>query len=328
MRSSPAFALVTLAVTACQTQPAPKAPAAASTPDGAAVANVVSPAPVFTPTAASPEPELPAEPATSSAVAVATPASCAAADWSPRVLPPLLAPGKRPAPSEGDRLGAAQLVFDAECTDAPGGAAKDAPAAVIIDGVELRLADATPAGSSGRGWSGNQCAFDVRLADGSGKSTRLGPQEVPPFTTISALVRSGSAVWLSLSFNGYTREFPRGGNRIVALDLCDGRVVWQSKDAMSNGGLLLLGGDYLISPFGFTSERRYVFVLDAHSGRVVQKLGVVENICPSKSWAPHWHAGERCDAPGQAVGAATNPRVEAGVFLVDTNTGSASFQFR
>ena len=143
---------------------------------------------------------------------------------------------------------------------------------------------------------------------------------------ISALVRAGSAAWLSLSFNGYTREFPRGGNRIIAVDLCDGRVVWQSKDAMSNGGLLLLG-DYLVSPFGFTSERRYVYVLDARSGSVVQKLPVVENICPSKSWAPNWHPGERCDAPGQAVGAATNPRVEGGVFLIDTNTGSASFQF-
>jgi hypothetical protein len=97
-------------------------------------------------------------------------------------------------------------------------------------------------------------------------------------------------------------------------------VVWAL-----NGGLLLLG-DYLVSPFGFTSERRFVFVLDAHTGNVVQKLPVVENICPSKSWAPNWHAGERCDSPGQAVGAATNPRVEGGVFLVDTNTGSASFQ--
>ena len=68
----------------------------------------------------------------------------------------------------------------------------------------------------------------------------------------------------------------------------------KSKDSMSNGGLLLLD-DYLVSPYGFTSERRFVYVLDAHSGHVVQKLPVVENVCPSKSWAPHWHSGERCD---------------------------------
>jgi hypothetical protein len=90
---------------------------------------------------------------------------------------------------------------------------------------------------------------------------------------------------------------------------------------------LLLLDDYLISAYGFTSEPRFVFVLDARSGAFIQKLPVVENVCPSQSWAPNWHRGDRCDAPGQRVGAATNPRVEGGLFLVDTNTGSATFQF-
>lgn len=198
---------------------------------------------------------------------------------------------------------------------------------LVTEGVELAVLAATPAGSSGRGWSGNQCRFEVKLADGSGRPVQLGAEEVPPFTTVTALARAGSAVWLSIGFNGYTREFPKGGNRIVALDLCEGRVVWKSKDGMSNGGLLLHGG-YLISPFGFTSERRHVYVLDAHTGSVVQKLPVIENVCPSKSWAPNFRPGDRCDAPGQAVGAATAPRIEDSMFLVDTNTGSAAFGLR
>jgi outer membrane protein assembly factor BamB len=167
----------------------------------------------------------------------------------------------------------------------------------------------------------------VKLADGTGKPTWLGEPHVPPLTTITALVRAGSAVYLSVGFNGYTREFPRGGNRVLAIDACEGRVAWQSRDVTSNGGLLLLG-DYLISPYGFTSERRYVHVLDARGGAVVQRLPVVENICPSKSWAPNHRPGDRCDAPGQVVGAARGPRVEDGLFLVDTNTGSAAFSFR
>src|SRR5512145_2837710 len=80
--------------------------------------------------------------------------------------------------------------------------------------------------------------------------------------------------------------------------ICDGRVVWQSKDSTSNGGLLLIN-DYLVSAYGFTCERRYVSVMEAYSGSVVQRSPVVENVCPSKSWAPNWHPGERCDAPGQ-----------------------------
>lgn len=272
-----------------------------------------------------------AEPALTSgsvlAPAVAEPVACAAADWSPRTLAPLLRPGKKPNAAHADRNGAAVLLFAEQCTDSPEPTAVKATAPVVIDGVEARLVEATPAGASGRGWAGNQCAFELRLADGSGTAVRLGAREVPPFTTISALVRSGSAAWLSVSFNGYTREFPKGGNRVIAVDLCAGRVVWQSNDGVSNGGLLLLD-DFLISPYGFTSERRSLFVLNARSGAPVQRLPVIENLCPSKSWASNWTPGQRCDAPGQAVGAANSPRIEAGVFLVDTNTGSAAFELR
>jgi hypothetical protein len=152
----------------------------------------------------------------------------------------------------------------------------------------------------------------------------LGEHQVPEFNTIRAVVRSGSAAWLSIGFNGYAREFPKGGNRVVAVDLCQGRVVWQSNDGISNGGLLLLD-EYLVAPYGFTGERRFVSVLDAYSGSVIQRLPVIENVCPSKRWAPNWKPGERCDRPGQVVGAATEPRIEDGAFLVDTNTGSCRF---
>jgi hypothetical protein len=257
---------------------------------------------------------------------------CVAGDWSARALTPLLGPGKTASPAQRDRPGSERVAFPVECGDSPQPLSEaDAPrlelAPVVLDGVELRVVSATPAGSSGRGWAGNQCMVDVRLADGTGATVRLAAAEMPPFTSVTTLVRSGSAVWLSVTFNGYTREFPKGGNRIIALDLCAGRIVWQSKDSLSNGGLLLLD-DYLLSPYGFTNEPRFVFVLDARSGSVVQKLPVIENICPSSSWAPNWHRGDPCDAPKQRVGAATNPRVESGLFLVDTNTGSAAFQFR
>ncbi len=262
---------------------------------------------------------------TRSAVEPSAPPQCVPAEWSAGSLTPLLAPGKT-ASSQRDQPAAMQLLFSPECSDAPGGPRQESPNPVVADGVEIGLTSATPAGSSGRGWAGSRCSFSVRRADGSGKATALAAAEIPPFTTISAVVRAGSAAWLSVSYNGYTAEFPKGGNRVVAIDLCAGRVVWQSKDSTSNGGLLLLG-DYLIAPFGFTRERRYVFVLNARSGAVVQKLPVIENVCPSSSWAPNHRPGDRCDAPGQAVGAATAPRVENGVFLVDTNTGSAAFQF-
>ena len=163
--------------------------------------------------------DLPIEP---QARASGTPPECVAADWTARALAPLLAPGKVATPAQPDQQSARVQVFNSECTDSPTGPTEESPTTVVLDGVELRLASATPAGSSQRGWAGNQCAFDVQLADGSGRPTRLGAPEIPAFTTVNALVRSGSAAWLAVSFNGYTKEFPKGGNRIIALDLCEG----------------------------------------------------------------------------------------------------------
>jgi hypothetical protein len=306
------------ALGACQSTPVARSepPPAPRAPE---LASGGSPAPPL------PAPAMTPAPSRQETLIAVSPPQCTAADWEPRRLPPLLHTGKAPNAHWTDQPGASQSLFDPECTDSPGGPARTSQNPVVVSGVQIRLAGATPAGASRRGWTGNQCAFEVRAADGSGAPVVLGPEEIPPFTTVSAVVRSGSAVWLSVSFNGYTAEFPNGGNRIVAVDLCEGRIAWKSKDSMSNGGLLLLD-DYLVSPYGFTSERRYVFVLDAHSGGIVQKLPVIENVCPSESWASHWHPGERCDAPGQAVGAATAPRIARGIFLVDTNTGSSAFE--
>src|SRR5262245_52454086 len=208
-----------LTFSACGSQPAmsaaPASPAATSAP----IARPESP-----PALSQAAPELQrAAPRDDAALIAVEPPHCSPADWSARALAPLLKPGKTPSPSQPDRSGAHEHAFDSECTDAPDGPRGGSRPAVVLDGVEIRLASATPAGSTGRRWTGNQCAFDVRLADGSGVSLRLGADDVPPFTAITALVRSGSAVWLAVGFNGYAREFPKGGNRILALDLCVGR---------------------------------------------------------------------------------------------------------
>jgi hypothetical protein len=254
-------------------------------------------------------------------------APCPASNWEARTLPPLFTASKKPQRAELDRNGASQLLFDADCSDGPNGPSQSTSTRVVVDGVGVELTRAEPAGATGRGWTGNQCSFELWLSDSASKTVTLGPELVPPFNAITALVRSGSAVWLSVGFNGYAREFPAGGNRVIAADLCTGRVMWSSESATSNGGLLLLG-DYLVSPYGFTSEPRFVYVLNARSGAVVQKLPVVENVCPSESWRPHWHPGERCDSPGQRVGAATNPRISGNLLYVDTNTGSSTFALR
>jgi len=273
-----------------------------------------------------PSPATPSVAATADAGVLEARRTCPPFDWSPRALTPILTPGKKPNPSLADQMDTDRLAFEGPCADSPVGPPGDWVPPYVRDGVEFSVKRAEPAGTSERRWSGNQCTFEVKFKDGSGRPVELGPDVVPPFNSITWIAVSGSAVWIELSFNGYTREFPKGGNRVVAVDLCEGRVVWKSKDGMSNGGIRLFG-DYLVTAFGFMSERRSVYVLDARSGAQIQKLPVLENICPSKAWAPNWD-GKRCDAPGQLVGAATHPRIEGGLLIVDTNTGSSAFQVK
>ena len=76
---------------------------------------------------------------------------------------------------------------------------------------------------------------------------------------------------MSKNFNGDAGEYPQGGNNVIALDACDGTVKWRSPNLTSSGPIMLLG-DYLVTGYGFTGESHYVYVLNAHTGAVVQKL--------------------------------------------------------
>ena len=170
----------------------------------------------------------------------------------------------------------------------------------LVNGITIRLLDAVPAGKSGRNWEGNQCSYELRSADRSGVPLVLGADAIPPFTSIYSVVRQGSAAFIGVQFNGYAHEFPKGGCRVLAADLCEGRIIWKSSDYTSNGDIVLIGNDYLLTGYGFTSEKRIIQVHDAHSGKVLQTLRI----------------------PG-------NPEAltfSQGVLTVKTNHGDASFE--
>jgi hypothetical protein len=126
-----------------------------------------------------------------------------------------------------------------------------------------------------------------------------------------------------VSYNGYAREFPAGGNYVLALDLCRGEVAWKSASGTANGGLLLLG-DHLVTAYGFTAEPRFVFVFNARSGALLQKLPVVESVCPRPDVADGCDKN-CCDRPGQRVGRAASPHISEGRLVVETNMGYAAF---
>ena len=208
--------------------------------------------------------------------------ACAAADWKPRNFGPLLRAGRNRhvgystniVKGEGERM--TDLLGRASpCNDSPAHLASYPNLGrKLNNGVTVALSNIAPAGMSGRNWPGNQCSYQAYLTDGSGYPVTLGKEVIPPFTSIYSVIRKGSAAWIGVQFNGYAKQFPQGGCFVVAVDLCDGHVLWKSNNYTSNGDLVLVGDDYLITGYGFTAEKRIIQVRDAHSGKVLQTLGI------------------------------------------------------
>lgn len=211
---------------------------------------------------------------------------CVPADWTPRALEPLLRRGKADSThaevsvimSEGQRM-TDILGGNSPCSDAPSEVPRypDPLSRTLSNGVRVSLVNATAAGKSGRGWPGNRCQFAVELPGSAGRAVMLNPDIVPPFNSIYAVLRHGSAAYIGLQFNGYAREFPRGGCKVIAVDLCDGKVKWKSANYTSNGDLALIGGDYLLTGYGFTAEKRIIQIADARTGKVIQTLRIPGN---------------------------------------------------
>jgi hypothetical protein len=206
---------------------------------------------------------------------------CVPADWSPRKLPPLLRPVPIKSVDVDDVVSHAERTTIWERPVVTTDLCGDNPSPVLDmsaqnrrgarANVEVQVLDVRDAGKSGRGWPGSQCTYGVRSADGSGSPVTLGPAQVPPFNELTAIERAGSRAYVAVQFNGYAREAPGGSNRLVAVDLCDGQVKWTSQNLVANTAIMLIG-DYLVSPYGFTAEPDFVYVHNAYTGERLQKL--------------------------------------------------------
>jgi hypothetical protein len=144
-------------------------------------------------------------------------------------------------------------------------------------GLSIEVTAVRPAGRSGRGWPGVRCG--LRLSDPGEPSRYLNipVDQVPAFNQPTGVVRDGDRVYLLLQFNGYAREIKGKGNLILAGDLCRHRVVWRSSNLVSNAPVLLRG-EYLITGYGFSKEKDWLYVLDRRTGRTVQKLALPKSV--------------------------------------------------
>jgi outer membrane protein assembly factor BamB len=71
--------------------------------------------------------------------------------------------------------------------------------------------------------------------------------------------------------NTYSKTFGGKCGYMVAVDLATQKMLWRSDDLTSTGPFVLTGG-VLITGYGFTAEKDYVFALDAATGKTLQRI--------------------------------------------------------
>jgi hypothetical protein len=61
---------------------------------------------------------------------------------------------------------------------------------------------------------------------------------------------------------------------LTAIDVRQKKTRWRNGPLLANADMFALAGNYLISGYGFTAERDFLFLLDRRDGKVIQRLSV------------------------------------------------------
>lgn len=82
----------------------------------------------------------------------------------------------------------------------------------------------------------------------------------------------GRTLYVSHSHATYAKSSNGYNAYITAIDIPSNRILWRSAPLVSNVNNFLIKDDAIISGYGFTAEKDYMYVLNKADGRVVQKL--------------------------------------------------------
>lgn len=161
------------------------------------------------------------------------------------------------------------------CSDSPTGDSAELKSKATDDTTRLTIevVGIKPLGRSSRGWPGVHCTYRVADTADPLLFAELTDATIPPLNELNGLIRVNNVVYATVQYNGYAKEIGGKGNLIVAFDLCSQKPLWKSDYLTSNAGMLLYG-DYLVTGYGFTSEKRFLYVLNRWSGHLVQKINL------------------------------------------------------
>jgi hypothetical protein len=95
-----------------------------------------------------------------------------------------------------------------------------------------------------------------------------GPQEVVWARQV------GRLLVVQTSHLGYARDSADRNGYLTGIDIASGTVRWRSPSLVANAENFLVVNGMILSGYGFTAERDWLYLLDAKTGRVRDRLAL------------------------------------------------------
>jgi hypothetical protein len=86
-----------------------------------------------------------------------------------------------------------------------------------------------------------------------------------------AQIRDG-VLYVSSGHRTYARSSMGKNAFITAIEVSSGKLLWQSAPLVANASNFLVRGGYLLTGYGFTAEKDFLFVLDGQTGRELHRI--------------------------------------------------------
>ena len=95
-----------------------------------------------------------------------------------------------------------------------------------------------------------------------------GPQEVVWARQV------GGVLIVQTSHLGYASDSANRNGYLTGIDRDSGRVVWRSRSLVANAHNFLVVAGMIVSGYGFTAEKDWLYLLDAKTGRIRHRVAI------------------------------------------------------
>lgn len=100
------------------------------------------------------------------------------------------------------------------------------------------------------------------------------PKEKYTEQEVNWVVIDDNVLYVSTAHNTYAHSSDNLNAFITAIDLEDKKILWRSDTLLANSSNFQVIGDTIITGYGFTDEKDYIYLIDKWTGEVYEKIDI------------------------------------------------------